>query len=89
MSLLKSIKKNVSVTMCITLLFSLFIVYPASASTFFQDRFEEGGNLWTSTSGNWTIVEDEGNSVYYQSVTKKDVLLQVIQPGAITLWKRM
>lgn len=75
--------------MCITLLFSLFIVYPASASNFFQDRFEEGDNLWTSNSGNWTIVEDEGNSVYYQSATKKDVLLQVIQPGAITLWKRM
>lgn len=88
MSLLKSIKKNASVIMCITLIFS-FIVYPASASTFFQDRFEEGDNLWTSTSGNWTIVEDEGNSVYYQSATKKDVLLQVIQPGAITLWKRM
>lgn len=48
-----------------------FIVYPASASTFFQDRFEEGDNLWTSTSGNWTIVEDEGNSVYYQSATKE------------------
>lgn len=71
MSLLKSFKKNASVIMCITLLFSLFIVYPASASTFFQDRFEEGDNLWTSTSGNWTIVEDEGNSVYYQSATKE------------------
>ncbi|OMD06109.1 hypothetical protein [Paenibacillus odorifer] len=89
MSLLKSIKKNVSVTMCITLLFSLFIVYPASASTFFQDRFEEAVIYGHPLVGIGLLLRTKATAYITSLSQKKDVLLQVIQPGAITLWKRM
>ncbi|WP_179136283.1 family 16 glycoside hydrolase [Paenibacillus sp. 32352] len=49
---------------------SLFVIYPASAATLFSDNFNSGSaNNWTATTGTWSVVQDNGNYVYYQSGT--------------------
>ncbi|WP_081824425.1 pectate lyase family protein [Paenibacillus sp. UNC451MF] len=73
MSLLKSFnfgKRNAAFILCLSLMFSLFVMYPASAATLFSDNFDDGNsNGWTSTTGTWSVVQDNGNYVYYQSST--------------------
>ncbi|HEX3045044.1 MAG TPA: glycosyl hydrolase family 28 protein, partial [Bacillota bacterium] len=41
---------------------------PPSGTTLFSDNFESGNaNNWTATTGTWSVVQDSGSYVYYQS----------------------
>lgn len=45
---------------------------PASAATLFSDDFETGSSVnWTAGSGTWSVVQDNGSYVYYQSSTNE------------------
>nr|WP_223192405.1 family 16 glycoside hydrolase [Paenibacillus sedimenti] len=47
-------------------------MYPANAATLLSSNFEDGQSTgWTSTSGTWSVVQDAGNYVYYQSGTSE------------------
>lgn len=75
MNTIKSGKRMTGYTafiLCLTLSFSLFLMYPASAAALLSSDFEDGQSTgWTSTSGTWSVVQDAGNYVYYQSDTNE------------------
>jgi pectate lyase len=46
--------------------------HSASAATLFSDDFETGSaSNWTASSGTWSVVQDNGSYVYYQSSTNE------------------
>lgn len=50
----------------------LIFMIPASAASLVTYDFEnEGAANWTSTAGTWSVVQDGGSSVYYQSSTSE------------------
>ncbi len=54
-----------------TLLLLAFIPF-AGAATLFSDDFQDGNATgWTATSGAWSVVQDSGSYVYYQSSTNE------------------
>lgn len=63
----KRLNKMVILSLSIILMLSLGVVQPVLASEPFQDTFEEGDSNWIATSGNWSVVSDQGSAVYYQS----------------------
>lgn len=63
----KKFNKMVILALSIILVLSLSVVHPVLANGPFQDTFEEGDSNWISTSGNWSVVRDQDNAVYYQS----------------------
>ncbi|WP_028611689.1 family 16 glycoside hydrolase [Paenibacillus harenae] len=68
----KKFKLYTAVSLCLTLIISLFMMYPASAATLMSSNFNNGQFTgWTPTSGNWSVVQDNGNYVYYQSGTSE------------------
>ncbi|WP_454191308.1 pectate lyase family protein [Paenibacillus sp. Marseille-Q7038] len=54
-----------ALSICLVLFFGF--IQPVQADVWSQDTFEEGDTHWAATSGNWSVVTDEGNAVYYQS----------------------
>ncbi len=43
-----------------------------SAATLFSDNFDDGNaNGWSTQNGNWSVVQDGGSYVYYQSSTSE------------------
>ncbi len=43
-----------------------------NAATLFSDNFDDGNaNGWTATTGSWSVVQDNGSYVYYQSSTNE------------------
>ncbi len=47
-----------------------FGVQTVQAATLFSDNFDDGAaDGWTATSGTWSVVQDGGSYVYYQSST--------------------
>lgn len=65
------LKKQVSLALSITVMLSFFIVIPTSAASLLQDNFDDGDTNWISSSGNWSVVDNNGNNVYYQSGAKE------------------
>ncbi|GAB2704086.1 hypothetical protein GCM10027018_24520 [Paenibacillus thermoaerophilus] len=54
------------------LLLGLIGITTASAATLLTDDFGDGNaNGWTSTHGTWSVVQEAGNYVYYQSSTNE------------------
>ena len=68
----KALLKSTAISLCFTLFLSLFMITSISAATLFSDDFEGGNaNNWTATSGTWSVVQDGGSYVYYQSSTSE------------------
>ncbi|WP_145146205.1 family 16 glycoside hydrolase [Paenibacillus xylanexedens] len=67
MSRNKRFTKMMVLALSISLVLSLGLIHPAQASEWSQDTFENGDTQWTSTGGSWSVVQDQGNAVYYQS----------------------
>lgn len=63
----KRLNKMVTLSLSIILVLSLGLVQPVRANGPFQDTFEEGASNWIATSGNWSVISDQGGAVYYQS----------------------
>lgn len=61
-----------AVALSILLVFTFVLIGKASASTLFSDDFEDGNaSGWTATTGTWSVVQDSGSYVYYQSSTSE------------------
>lgn len=67
MSRNKRFTKMMILAISISLVLSLGLIHPVQAGGWTQDSFENGDAQWTSTSGSWSVVQDQGNAVYYQS----------------------
>ena len=64
----KSLKLKVFSGICLALILALIFILPANAAALVQYDFEnEGAVSWSSATGTWSVVQDSGSSVYYQS----------------------
>jgi rhamnogalacturonan endolyase len=64
----KNFKRNISLVTCLFLFMTFFTVLPAGAATVWSDSFDDGNaNGWSTQYGAWSVVQDGGNYVYYQS----------------------
>ena len=64
--------KLTALSLCFTIFLSLFMINSISAATLLSDDFESGNaNNWAATSGTWSVVQDGGSYVYYQSSTSE------------------
>ncbi|MGM0881582.1 MAG: pectate lyase [Bacillota bacterium] len=60
--------KIASIVLSLALVLPLVFVSPASAVTFLQDGFDDGrADNWSPTTGSWSVLNENGNYVYYQS----------------------
>ncbi len=54
----------------LSLLVAMMVFSTASAATLFNDNFDDGNaDGWTTQNGTWSVVQDGGSYVYYQSST--------------------
>jgi hypothetical protein len=61
-------KKHFGIALCIAMVISMMSIFPASAATIFNDNFDDGNaSGWSTQNGSWSVVQDNGNYVYYQS----------------------
>jgi pectate lyase len=64
--------KLTAISLCFTIFLSLFMITSISAAALLSDDFESGNaNNWTATMGTWSVVQDGGSYVYYQSSTSE------------------
>lgn len=65
-------RRNWTILFGVALLLSFIFVLPAQGATLLSDNFDDGNsNGWTSTTGTWSVVQDGGSYVYYQSSTSE------------------
>ncbi len=58
--------------LCLSLAIPFFTLGTVAAATTFNDDFNDGNATdWTSTTGNWSVVQDSGSYVYSQSSTSE------------------
>jgi pectate lyase len=61
-------KKHFILVLCLSLIMAMLVVFPASAATLFSDDFNDGNfNGWATQNGTWSVVQDSGSGVFYQS----------------------
>jgi PelA/Pel-15E family pectate lyase len=64
----KKVKKQIGVWLSTALLMTSISVLPANAATIWSDNFNDGNaSGWSTQNGSWSVVQDNGNYVYYQS----------------------
>ncbi|HEX3048790.1 MAG TPA: LamG-like jellyroll fold domain-containing protein, partial [Bacillota bacterium] len=64
------LQKRMGLALMIGLVVYILILIPGglSAATLFSDNFDDGNSTgWTVQSGTWSVVQDGGSYVYYQS----------------------
>ncbi|HYH03933.1 MAG TPA: right-handed parallel beta-helix repeat-containing protein, partial [Bacillota bacterium] len=61
-------KKNCSLLLVLLVLTFVVCLNFANAATLFSDNFDDGNSSgWTVQSGTWSVVQDSGSYVFYQS----------------------
>ncbi|UUZ84787.1 hypothetical protein LJK88_14845 [Paenibacillus sp. P26] len=67
-------KKQVSILASLILGCTLMAgILPVQAATLYSDDFSDGNaDGWSTTNGSWSVVQDNGNYVYYQSSTSSE-----------------
>lgn len=61
-------RMGIILLLCIALTLSFIPIRQVQAAVLYSSSFDNGQSTgWTSTSGTWSVVQDNGNYVYYQS----------------------
>ena len=73
-ALTHALQRRTAVALCFAMLFALLSLGPVRAATWFADDFGDGAaDGWTEQANydDWSVVQDNGNFVYYSSTTRE------------------